>query len=226
VNSSATTKLSTKRLLVTYTPSESQVRFQSANYIKKLDDQTPNPCDTNECSVYAECIVESQSENGNGYYCQCKPGFEGDGNQCTDVNECDEGTAYCSPLAQCYNLLGHYECKCLPPRVGDGRDCQYDSNANTYDTCSRCNVNARCITEENSAYCRCNQGFVGNGIDCQPDSSVPSGDQNERQEEDDDSDHPYPPYKKPYEEVTTTTIAPTSKIYSFLKKVVKSFQPL
>jgi hypothetical protein len=209
INSSALTKLITKRLQVIYTQSEGQTRFSSANFLKSNRDQKPDPCDTNECSVYAECIVESDSSNG--YYCQCKPGFEGDGNTCTDVNECEEGTAYCSQLAQCYNLLGNYDCKCLPPHVGDGRDCQYDSSANTYETCSRCNQNARCITDEShtSAYCKCIQGYVGNGIDCQQENLI---DDDNNQDKPQDTNDNYPPYRTepPYEQSTTPTVSTSS----------------
>lgn len=40
------------------------------------------------------------------------------------MNECREGSTYCSPHAECINLLGGYECKCIPPRVGNGQTCE------------------------------------------------------------------------------------------------------
>ena len=165
--SSALTKVSNKRVLVSYTQSEGQVRYSSANYLRSLDDQTPNPCDLNDCNVYAKCVLDQDSEKG--YYCQYKPGFDGDGKEFSDINECEEGSTYCSPVAQYYNLLGHYECVCTPPRVGDGRVCEWDSSANAYDVCSKCDVNARCITSDDNgsaAYCRCNSGYVGDGFEC------------------------------------------------------------
>lgn len=56
----------------------------------------------------------------------CKTGFEGDGQECRDVNECREGSTYCSPHAECVNILGGYECRCLPPRVGNGQTCEVE----------------------------------------------------------------------------------------------------
>ena len=163
--SSALTKLLTKRLFVQY--DESQAKFSSANFLRSSEDTQVNPCDNNDCNVYAECVLDSGAENG--YYCQCKPGFDGDGMQCNDLNECEEGSTYCSPVADCVNMLGYYECKCLPPRIGDGRNCEWDSSAPASDICSRCDLNARCITDEEgkSASCNCNSGYVGNGFQCQ-----------------------------------------------------------
>lgn len=42
-----------------------------------------DPCELNDCSIYAECIPDESSEKR--YRCSCKPGFEdrlGDGTNC------------------------------------------------------------------------------------------------------------------------------------------------
>lgn len=167
MSGSANTKVSTNRLSVSFTEGEGQVRFSSANFLKSQEDQMASPCDTNECSVFAECVNDPESEEG--YYCQCKPGFDGDGKQCSDINECEEGSSYCSPVAQCINLLGYSECKCNPPRVGDGRVCEWPENTSANEVCARCDSNARCITNDDgsNAYCKCNAGFTGDGFECQ-----------------------------------------------------------
>ncbi len=173
--STALTKLSSKKMFVTFSNSERLVRFTSSNFVKPVDDPTPNPCETNDCHTYAECVADVAADDG--YFCHCKPGFSGDGRHCNDTNECAEETTHCSRFAECINLLGHYECKCLPPRVGDGRACELrDANGDVQDTdrdedndvCSRCDVNANCVFDENRGvrYCRCKPEYLGNGYTC------------------------------------------------------------
>ena len=53
-------QLITKQLFSTYT--DGQVRFRSANYLRKNDE--PNPCESNICSIYAECVIDPESEEG------------------------------------------------------------------------------------------------------------------------------------------------------------------
>ena len=53
-------------------------------------------------------------------------GFDGDGYQCGDINECKNGEHDCHPLAQCKNTLGAFECSCKKGTHGDGRYCEED----------------------------------------------------------------------------------------------------
>jgi hypothetical protein len=185
--STANTRLSTKKMFVTYSNSERLVRFTSANNVKPLDDPTPDACEQAECSEYAECVADVTADEG--FFCHCKPGFSGDGHNCTDTNECVEEATHCSRFAECINQLGHYECRCLPPRTGDGRACELldeDGHHHHYegqnadrgdddvdgvdrsDVCSRCDRNARCVLDEGRGvrYCQCSYGFQGNGYTC------------------------------------------------------------
>ena len=80
------------------------------------------------------------------YSCQCKPGYTGDGYNCTglfiseldgivmshffycsgtttDVNECAESSDGCSENATCHDTDGGYWCECLPGFQGDGYNC-------------------------------------------------------------------------------------------------------
>ena len=86
------------------------VRFTSANFIYPSSQKSDDPCEANgACSIYAECLVDFEAE-GN-YTCMCKVGFNGDGFQCHDEDECLAGDNDCDVQAECYNLVGHYECR-------------------------------------------------------------------------------------------------------------------
>ena len=159
-------ELMTKRLVVTYSHNEHQVRFSSANFLRASESSEINPCDKNDCSVLAECVNDPGTDSG--YYCQCKPGFDGDGYNCADINECEDGSIYCAPTASCRNLLGSYDCSCVPPQVGDGRVCENKPETGANEECAKCSPDARCLNDEyGNPYCQCNPGFNGNGYECQ-----------------------------------------------------------
>ncbi|KAI9083733.1 hypothetical protein K1719_034322 [Acacia pycnantha] len=84
--------------------------------------------DMNKCggackSQKSKCI---KSESASGYYCTCKPGFEGnpyteDG--CKDVDECHNSTKnICLYQSLCHNTYGSYYCSCPHGQIGDGRN--------------------------------------------------------------------------------------------------------
>ena len=50
--------------------------------------------------------------------CTCKPGFEGDGEICIDIDECENGTDNCGWNEVCVNNDGSYEC--VPGPCGNG----------------------------------------------------------------------------------------------------------
>ena len=186
---SALVKLATKGLFVTYTNSEKFARFSSANFVKSQDDPAADPCNLNDCSVFAECAADEGDEQG--YHCNCKAGFDGNGTVCVDVDECLEGTTHCSQFAECVNLLSNFECKCIEPRVGDGRTCEMpgqegeetgrrgevgqefngdqERQRQSEDVCARCDPNAACHYDDyrSISYCRCKPGYAGNGFICE-----------------------------------------------------------
>ena len=56
------------------------------------------------------------------FSCVCKAGFFGDGQECFDIDECQQ-TNNCSNLATCTNTIGSYVCTCLDGFYGDGFSC-------------------------------------------------------------------------------------------------------
>jgi nidogen (entactin) len=149
-------RLNSKRVFIQYTKGDGLVRFSSANFIYPAD-ADDDPCETNACSVYAECIADYEAR-GN-YSCMCKVGFEGDGFNCHDIDECQIGENDCDVNAECYNLVGHYECSCLSPYVGSGKECKYGEVE-----CQGCDVNAVCVDKR----CECRSGYSGDGLTCKP----------------------------------------------------------
>lgn len=160
--SSSTIRVNSKRVYIKYTKGDSLVRFTSANYIYPKDAQD-DPCEANSCSIYAECMTDPDAPNN--YTCVCKVGFEGDGFNCYDVDECESGESDCDANAVCYNLVGHFECTCKSPYKGNGKECYYDLD------CRTCDLNAKCVEVDNSKRCVCNEGYVGDGFGCAPVSS-------------------------------------------------------
>jgi hypothetical protein len=75
-------------------------------------------CADDPCHADATC-----SDGAGGPTCVCNAGYEGDGFDCADIDECDEGTAGCDPNASCTNEDGGFECECNPGWDGNGFSC-------------------------------------------------------------------------------------------------------
>ena len=76
---STTHRVNSKRVFVRFTKGDSLVRFSAANFIYPSE-IADDPCESNTCSIYAECVADSEMPTN--YSCVCKVGFEGDGFNC------------------------------------------------------------------------------------------------------------------------------------------------
>ncbi|XP_035028119.1 mucin-like protein [Hippoglossus stenolepis] len=66
------------------------------------------------CHKDADCRSTKQN-----YTCTCKPGFTGNGHNCTDINECAEVSTCPNAKFECKNKPGSVECLC---RYKDSKD--------------------------------------------------------------------------------------------------------
>uniref|UniRef100_A0A915B526 Nidogen-1 n=1 Tax=Parascaris univalens TaxID=6257 RepID=A0A915B526_PARUN len=141
--------------------------------------ELPHPSDVRQtcreatdCHRNAHCIVR---ENSFEYYCECLPGFKGDGvNVCKSADECAPTEAHgCHEHAECVygQVEGAYICKCVQGFAGDGRICTPQARPSTCDVePTVCHVNAQCVYshDENRHICICKPGSVGDGyVNCE-----------------------------------------------------------
>ncbi|XP_029962393.1 fibrillin-1 [Salarias fasciatus] len=111
------------------------------------------------CHPQAVCLKVQ-----NNFTCDCNMGYQGNGIECEDIDECLTGLNTCSRRARCKNSLGSYTCECLDGYTGDGSICQ-DINECDKEN-GGCHVNADCTNFEGTRNCLCKIGFRGDGFNC------------------------------------------------------------
>ncbi len=111
----------------------------------------------NTCSTHATCT------NLPGTFdCTCIAGYEGDGFNCIDIDECATMTDECDPNATCANNEGSYSCTCNAYWQGPGITCT------DIDECaagtSGCGLHERCVNQVGApALCPCEPGYSRTG---------------------------------------------------------------
>ena len=127
--------------------------------------------DINECKEgMAQCSVKASCTNTPGSFsCKCIAGYQGDGKNCLDKNECSSGQ-YCARDTDCRNTDGSYTCSCKPGFHGDGFSCR------DVDECREgihsCHAKAQCSNTWGSYSCSCSKGYYGNGRQCKGKQAV------------------------------------------------------
>ncbi|MEC8022476.1 MAG: calcium-binding EGF-like domain-containing protein, partial [Myxococcota bacterium] len=127
------------------------------------EDTTPDedvaPSGPIDCSDGTPCPANSFCGEDSGV-CECKEGFEPQfgGLQCTDIDECESGTAECQENSTCKNLFGSYTCNCddgyYNAGIGvcaDFDECELDGS---------CPKAATCTNTDGGFECACPNGTV------------------------------------------------------------------
>ena len=123
-----------------------------------------------DCHPDAAC-----TDNAGGWACECNTGYTGDGQSCTEDDECALQTDDCDANAACTNTPGAWECACNAGYTGDGQSCADD------DECALqtddCDANATCTNTPGSWTCACIPGYTGDGVTCTDidECAVPAG---------------------------------------------------
>lgn len=129
-----------------------------------------NDCrDVNECASADACHPDAVCDNHpGGHVCECRPGHVGNGQSCSDVNECASAALHaCAPGAQCTNLAGGYECACPAGQHGDGFFCKA-TDACASDPCAT----GDCVNTPGGYKCECPLAHVGPDCEAQCDTIV------------------------------------------------------
>ena len=92
------------------------------------------PCDLN-----SECLNTVGS-----FSCNCNIGFEGDGFNCTNIDECQ--LTPCHANADCIDTEGSFECSCNQGFSGDGFSCIDIDEC--FESTDNCDINAQCINRK------------------------------------------------------------------------------
>ncbi|XP_062052517.1 signal peptide, CUB and EGF-like domain-containing protein 2 isoform X3 [Lepus europaeus] len=116
------------------------------------------PEEVDECAQgLDDCHADALCQNTpTSYKCSCKPGYQGEGRQCQDIDECEnELNGGC--VHDCWNMPGNYRCTCFDGFIlaHDGHNCL------DMDECLQNNGGCQhtCLNVLGSYECLCKEGF-------------------------------------------------------------------
>ncbi|CAH3183305.1 unnamed protein product, partial [Porites lobata] len=118
------------------------------------------------CHDDADCTNTKRS-----FTCTCKPGYIGDGVNCTDIDECKTGNDLCdADISECKNIKGSYKCVCKRG-INTGKYTtehfkicllKYECKTGQHN----CHDDAYCTNTKCSFTCTCKPGYTGDGVNC------------------------------------------------------------
>ena len=112
--------------------------------------------DIDECEMNMCHMTMCQNLPGS-FECFCQEGYEMEGTQCVDVNECKDENR-CPHHSTCRNNPGSFSCNCNTGyEMRDGLCVQVRP-----DPCENCDTNAYCLDDS----CSCLPGWAGDGFHC------------------------------------------------------------
>ncbi|XP_075719873.1 uncharacterized protein LOC142760569 [Rhinoderma darwinii] len=102
-------------------------------------------------------------DTAKGHKCVCDVGFQGNGEECKDIDECQEDMCKDNTTI-CVNIVGSYICICKPGYNLNNSQCS-DIDECTTDN-HNCHTMADCYNTFGSYDCKCKSGYQGNGVNC------------------------------------------------------------
>ncbi|KAL3097775.1 hypothetical protein niasHS_000510 [Heterodera schachtii] len=129
-----------------------------------------------DCHPNGHCVLDD--DLASVHFCECLPGFTGDGvESCERSEECsptDPGQGCADPSEECRfeHSLQKFACHCRSGFLkGSTGRCEYQI-VQSADPCRQCGANAQCVKDaEDQRNCVCNIGFTGNGFECRRESN-------------------------------------------------------
>lgn len=131
------------------------------------------------CKTDSDCNINQVCKQSK---CQCAPGYEFIGNECANINECNNSP--CHPSSQCIDNPGSYKCICSTGAIGDPytsgcllpNQCRRNNDCDDTLSCIKgkctnpctenvCGINSVCAVFSHRFSCTCNKGFLGNPFD-------------------------------------------------------------